>query len=349
VLITLGVLAINILVLVVSALVAYGEAEKRLAGPGSSDTARILIGLLVTLFLAVLFIVVGLRLLRGRRRLGLFLRRFGFGAATATISRTLAGSVGRSWRMVTLDDARVTPIGAARRHTWLLGPLAIASALAISALLTVGVSLLVGDPWGLVVSTTEPGTGGFLGDEFGEAIGRGIFEFIILGLLAPVAMTVAVISGGSFLATRRAQRRATVHIAEGGQIAPISDLVHRRSRRVFASRLVVANVADSQWRPTVRAFAGVCDAVIIDVSQPSEHLLWELHAMRAFFGDRWVLVCHRDRVRALTEQIGTAAPQRQLATLIDGHDVLVYGDGSADRRRFARTLRRRLALAVASR
>src|SRR4051794_25371493 len=58
----------------------------------------------------------GLRLLRGRRRLGLFLRRFGYGEATRTISTVVAGGLGRSWRMVTLDDSSVAPMGSARRH-----------------------------------------------------------------------------------------------------------------------------------------------------------------------------------------------------------------------------------------
>src|SRR5215813_5863108 len=59
---------------------------------------------------AVLGLVLGVRLVRGRRRLVLFLRRFGHSAAThaATVA---AASIGGRWRLVTLDDAQIVPIG----------------------------------------------------------------------------------------------------------------------------------------------------------------------------------------------------------------------------------------------
>jgi hypothetical protein len=59
---------------------------------------------------AVLGLALGVRLVRGRRRLVLFLRRFGHTAAThaATVA---AASIGSRWRLVTLDDAQIVPVG----------------------------------------------------------------------------------------------------------------------------------------------------------------------------------------------------------------------------------------------
>jgi hypothetical protein len=59
---------------------------------------------------AVLGLALGLKLVRGRRRLVLFLRRFGHTAAThaATVA---AASIGGRWRLVTLDDAQIVPVG----------------------------------------------------------------------------------------------------------------------------------------------------------------------------------------------------------------------------------------------
>lgn len=59
----------------------------------------------------ILGLKVGLRLLRGQRRLVLFLRRFGCGEATKAATFAATKTLGRSWRLVTLDDASVAPLG----------------------------------------------------------------------------------------------------------------------------------------------------------------------------------------------------------------------------------------------
>jgi hypothetical protein len=43
---------------------------------------------------AIVGLWLGVRALRGHRRLGLFLRRFGYGEATRTMSAVVAGQVG---------------------------------------------------------------------------------------------------------------------------------------------------------------------------------------------------------------------------------------------------------------
>jgi hypothetical protein len=77
---------------------------------------------------ALIGLGLGLRLLRGRRRLVLFLRRFGFDDATRAVSFAAAGAIGRSWRLVTLDDEKVTAVGGAT------GPRRLAGVTALIAL-----------------------------------------------------------------------------------------------------------------------------------------------------------------------------------------------------------------------
>jgi uncharacterized membrane protein len=55
-------------------------------------------------------LLLGGRLLHLRRRFVLFLRRFGYTEATRTVSRA-AARIGGLWRMITLDDAQIVPIG----------------------------------------------------------------------------------------------------------------------------------------------------------------------------------------------------------------------------------------------
>ena len=62
---------------------------------------------------------LGLSLLRGRRQSALFLRRFGFTDATEALSTAVTRSLGRRWRLVTLDDSKVAPVGVGGRSQWL--------------------------------------------------------------------------------------------------------------------------------------------------------------------------------------------------------------------------------------
>ena len=52
-------------------------------------------------------------MLRRRRHAVLFLRRFGYDDATRIVTSALA-VLGRSWRVVTLDDSDVQAVGARR-------------------------------------------------------------------------------------------------------------------------------------------------------------------------------------------------------------------------------------------
>src|SRR5687768_2878168 len=64
---------------------------------------------------------IGLRLLRRDRRLVLFLRKFGHDEAQSAVTFAVLRTIGASWRVVTLDDAEMAPIGVAEGSRRLFG------------------------------------------------------------------------------------------------------------------------------------------------------------------------------------------------------------------------------------
>ncbi len=71
--------------------------------------------------IAIVGLMMGPRLLRGERKLVLFLRRFGYADATRAVTFAAAKTVGGSWRLVTLDDKEIAPLGIPAGTRWLYG------------------------------------------------------------------------------------------------------------------------------------------------------------------------------------------------------------------------------------
>jgi hypothetical protein len=105
-------------------------------------------------------------------------------------------------------------------------------------------------------------------------------------------------------------------------------------------------VASEIWQPVVRRLAADSSAIVVDVSEPTENLLWELDALEAQFRSRRILVGDRARLEYLASP-GKAATRGQLferlATYLDGEEILAYeGESRRDMKRFAVGLRARL-------
>ena len=209
---------------------------------------------------AVLIYLAGRSLLRGRRRLGLFLRRFGYGEATRTISRVVAGRTGRSWRIVTLDDALIAPIGTRRR--WMSTLVAVVAA----GVAVVALFWLFGDGLRDYVNglNLQDGTAE-ADDAFGVRVG-GVLVAAYAGAVvligAAVAAVVAGIGAMTRRSARRAKRQASVVIDRHEQVTPVARLIAKRNRRILGSRLVVSRVDTAYWQPTATALANVADVII---------------------------------------------------------------------------------------
>ena len=64
-----------------------------------------------SLTIAIIGIRYGRRLVRGTRSPVLFLRRFGYRGSMQVVTFAVANTIGSSWRLVTLDDAAIAPVG----------------------------------------------------------------------------------------------------------------------------------------------------------------------------------------------------------------------------------------------
>jgi hypothetical protein len=110
---------------------------------------------------------------------------------------------------------------------------------------------------------------------------------------------------------------------------------------VFGPRLVVLRVTSSVWQYAVSELASLSSLPLIDISEPTEHVLWEIEELTKRFGDKCVLIGQYDQVAALAAfpQGDTPSVHRRLVTLLEGREVLAYTMERQGLRRFARSLR----------
>ncbi|WP_433272370.1 hypothetical protein ACQPZF_16175 [Actinosynnema sp. CS-041913] len=323
----------------------------------------------------------GLLLVRGRRRLVLFLRRFGHSEAThaATVATR---HIGRSWRLITLDDARITPVGvgAASRSFLrtakvfqaigtvvvpigrLLGKLVFYTAIASAwglALTAAATALYTDGDFGVRFETTfsllditEP-VGGPPGEWFRRC------AYVLLGcgalFLGWSALTLGFALVVSPYLVVLGQVVDAVLMAESVKrfrIDGLADIVQARlvarmlSRRVIAPRLAVMTVDSRVWQLAVGGLAAVSAVPLVDVSHPTENILWEVEQMTRRFGRRCVFIADRDRVGELTgpAEPGSVAARQQ--ELLRGHRVLTYTNDESGIKAFARALRATLEAAA---
>jgi hypothetical protein len=292
-------------------------------------------GVLIYLtFTAVMLVglILGVWLLRGRRRLVLFLRRFGFVGATEVLTFALANAIGSSWRLITLDDQKVLPVGTGGRIRW-------------TTIIVFVLSLLI--PAGLILWFWYVGI-----DDITKANSQGLagligvliallFTLLFVIALSLLFVIIGVFSLGSYISVRRAERSKRLAIASAEQIEVVSRSIARRVRRVISPKLVVVRVTNPVWQDSVRGLAALSSAIVIDVSEPTQNLLWEISTLRPELRPHWIFVAEQERFRGWTEATESEL-NRQLLAALDGESVLAYSMERKDRRRFARALRNRL-------
>ena len=145
-------------------------------------------------------------------------------------------------------------------------------------------------------------------------------------------------------AVRKAEASRTRVINSGSQVAAAAASIASDSRGIFAPRLVVLTVSTAFWQETVRKLAAVSSAILIDISEPTENLVWEIRELMGDFGSRFVVVGEYSRVRGLEESTTAepGSPTAQLRSLLDGRQVIGYTTDRRGRRRFAKALRNTL-------
>jgi hypothetical protein len=101
----------------------------------------------------------------------------------------------------------------------------------------------------------------------------------------------------------------------------------------------VVRVIDALWKEAVSGLADISDVVLIDISQPTESLLWELQMLSQRPDIDLVVIGAADQVRALKVSGGFDRDDRASLAVLGPRPVLVYGH---DRKAFARELRHML-------
>jgi len=324
---------------------------------------------------------LGIRLVRGRRELVLFLRRFGYGDATRAVSAA-TGRIGASWRMVTLDDARIVPMGvetsvlgvvkAVRRVTGfaktasVVVPRVYKAAMAVAFVAAcgiVGITYLRGedvealfdfqgkDIWDLldfsdqehVTSLGTPFHALLIGLAVGAAAAFVFGVVFIVGVLiyvatAPIWGWLSSVSD----AVQAAERSKTLEVHEAADVYTSATEIAKWRRKVFSPQLIVLTVDSHVWQLTVYAMAYVSAVPLIDVSEPTENLLWEIDILRDRFGERCLFVGDIDRLGRFTGEEPPALPgsvAERADNLIGNETILAYGANDRSGRRFARALR----------
>ncbi len=350
---------------------------------------EILFAWLVSTPLAIAGLRHGLRLVRQARALVIFLRRFGddeaMNAVTFAVSRTLGGA----WRIVTLDDAEIEPLGVPAPTRLLFrtagaltagaGTVLLAAGRVVpfvpAVLLAIVASDLVlariwerpmdGNAWSAVLTPFIDVVSTVLSGRMPvERIGfhpPGVFAAIVIAVgwtvhslvdvvtAAPVALAAAVVVllvvGAPARAVIAAENAKLRHIMAPGHITEAVKALAAGRSDIFGPRLVVLRVATPIWREAVRRFAAEASVALVDVSEPSEHLVWEVAELMGKPAIRCVFIGHHEDVlRLAAPAVADEAGRwhRELAALLEWEEILAYTTDGAGMRRFARALRNRL-------
>jgi hypothetical protein len=97
------------------------------------------------------------------------------------------------------------------------------------------------------------------------------------------------------------------------------------------------------WQRAVGELAALSSVPLIDVSEPTDNVLWEVDELLRRFGDRCVFIGEHDRVLALAGRSTSASPrmasERALVIRLAGREILAYTTDRDGLKRFARALR----------
>jgi hypothetical protein len=235
-----------------------------LASAHAGVIAQALPAQVVSLIIAVPFALalVGTALVSGRKRTILLLRKFGDRTLSERIRASLEALLHWHYRLVALDDSTLPPIGVAGsrfRRTVLLLVAAIVSVLiAIGALSlwirNAGESADPIDVWTAVAA---------------------------LVMLVPMGGVALLVVPSVYFARGRVRRASHVNVADDGSLATATRKVRRQRRwlnslSLTAPQALILNTSDALWKATLLALLPVVDVVVVDLSEPTENIEWEI-------------------------------------------------------------------------
>lgn len=290
-----------------------------------------------------------------RKRLVLFLRRFGQRSANEALSGAMYRSLGAVARLVVLDDSVFRPIAIPVRQRMLIVLSTLPAAAALAGVLALGIGVR-----GAVVlrgETVRITQQGFI--NIGPRASSFVDETTYTGapalLQLPQALPLwAAIAGLAWLTWRG--------VAAGWEsrrrVDDEADLKHTLRRMAWLTRRIsapkplgtvatVVSSSDGMWQEVVAALAARASVIVLDVSYPTAPILWELAHCLDHHRERLLLVLNEDD-HWRTD--GTVIDEPGLAdlasrTLLGG--ILAYTPRDAARRtRFEADLRAFVSAAV---
>ena len=336
-----------------------------------------------SLFVAIFGLRYGRRLVRGHRSSVLFLRRFGFDGSMKVVTYAVANSIGVNWRLVTLDDEEIAPVGVdtTSRVVFSIGERLAWLAKKIGAGVMVGFQYTTGAMWGVVAlqvaqiaisgrwrQSLTDGTVDRYAAIFSSVMERHIplkyFDFTLSGAFAVLATAAAflfvglivvmaaliallpligvvVFASSSAEALHKAEAAKTQHITQLSHVDDAVADISRRSHETFAPRLVVLRVKSSIWQQTVSELAGAASATIIDISELTENLTWELSELQRLGAlDRCIFIAESDRITPWAQggTTGVDSLHSRVAAVVGERQVLAYATDRRGMRRFTRAL-----------
>jgi hypothetical protein len=375
-------------VLVPTGLVAIGDVlatfnHERLFEP-SFPLRQLEAAFVAALVVAIAGLKYGRRLIRGHRSSVLFLRRFGFDGSMRVVTYAVANSIGVNWRLVTLDDEEIAPVGVdtTSRVIFGLGERLAGLAKFTGKFVMVGFQWTISAMWGVVAvqaaviaysgnwrRAMTDGTVDRYAHIFSSVMERrvpseyfaltlpGAFAvlataaaFLFVGLIAVFVgllallplIGVVVFASSSAEALHKAEAAKTARITGSNDIDRAVDDISRRGHETFAPRLVVLRVASAVWQPTVSALASAASATIIDISELTQNLAWELGELaRVGALNRCIFIAENDRIAPWTDGHTDESDhplQPRIAAVIGDRPVLAYTTDRKGMRRFTRAL-----------
>lgn len=214
----------------------------------------------------------------------LFLRRFGQSSANDALSGAMYRSLSNVARLVVLDDSAFQPISIPLKERLLIVASTFPVIVALAATMALGVSVT-----GTVVLKREgfslsqrgfisigPASDGFSDStvyaerpallQFPQAIGL----WLALAGLGFITLRVLV---GAWEARRRVASEAELHkLTRRAKV-----LVHRAlAPKALGTVATVVSSSDALWQQVVATLADRATKIVLDVSYPTEPILWEL-------------------------------------------------------------------------
>ena len=259
----------------------------------------------------VLFSLAG-----GRKSVVLYLRRFGLTLSGNVVSRALESGLSGRYRIVTLDDSQFPALEVPpwERRLSRFGPPVLAAVLVGAFVFTVR-------------SLRQQGNFLFLSLTAVTIPALAIGLWLLLTLFALLVIH-----------RMRIRRQARIRIASDQDLEEGVRRVDRlggwwRTPGIMAPQATVLGVDDGLWQKTVARLSQHASAVLLDVSEPTDNLVWELEAVSQSASARVVFVGERSLVThwvATRENAAASTATNRVAALIGEGPVLLYD--SADRR-----------------